>query len=94
MIPFTHVDGNTRVRVVLYALSTCAWCRKTKRLLEEIGVGFDFVDVDLLSGTEGREAEDAMYRWNPRGSFPTLVINDERCIVGFDEKEIRKLAEE
>lgn len=93
MIPLVHVDGRSRSRIVLYALSTCGWCRKTKRLLEELGIGFDFVDVDLLSGKESIETEEAVRLWNPRCSFPTLVINDERCIVGFDENAIRKLAE-
>jgi hypothetical protein len=30
-----------------------------------------------------------MEKWNPKGSFPTLVIDDKRCIVGFREDEIR-----
>jgi hypothetical protein len=33
---------------------------------------------------------DEVERWNPKGSFPTLVIRDRQCIVGFQEKEIRE----
>ena len=33
---------------------------------------------------------DALERWNPKGSFPTLVINNKRAIVGFREQEIRE----
>jgi hypothetical protein len=33
---------------------------------------------------------DAVERWNPKGSFPTLVIRDTICIVGFREDEIRE----
>jgi hypothetical protein len=29
-------------------------------------------------------------KWNPDGSFPTLVLNDSKCIVGFKEPEIRQ----
>jgi glutaredoxin-like protein NrdH len=29
-------------------------------------------------------------RWNPRGSFPTVVVNDSVCIVGYDEKKIKE----
>jgi hypothetical protein len=29
-------------------------------------------------------------RFNPPGSFPTLVINDKKSIVGFKEEEIRE----
>ena len=27
---------------MLYALSTCQWCHKTKVLLEELGIAFDY----------------------------------------------------
>ncbi len=94
MINFTHIEGRNRARIVLYALSTCAWCKKTKRLLQELGLGYDYVDVDLLRGEESSEAKRTIYRWNPRNSFPTIVVNNERCIAGFDENEIRKLAED
>jgi glutaredoxin-like protein NrdH len=29
-------------------------------------------------------------KYNPKGSFPTLVINDSTSIVGFREQEIRQ----
>jgi hypothetical protein len=29
-------------------------------------------------------------RFNPSTSFPTLVIGDSKCIVGFREKEIKE----
>ena len=35
---------------MLYALSTCVWCRRTKQLLDQLGVEYDYVDVDLLEG--------------------------------------------
>jgi glutaredoxin len=84
-----HIDGKNDGKVVLYALSTCGWCSKTKELLREIGVGFDYVYVDLLEGQERENTLNAMEKWNPRGSFPTLVIRDKICIVGFHEDQIR-----
>ena len=29
-------------------------------------------------------------KWNPNGSFPTLVINNSKSIIGFREHEIRE----
>lgn len=86
----THVNGKNRGTIMLYALSTCGWCEKTKTLLGQLGVAFDFAYVDLL---EGREQDDAMTmveKFNPNGSFPTLVINNTKAIVGFREQEIRE----
>ena len=89
-VEFTHVAGRNLGRVVLYAVSTCAWCRKAKRLLDSLGVDYYYADVDNLVGNEKVEAKDEVRRWNPRCSFPTLVINDEDCIVGYDEEKLRK----
>jgi len=85
-----HVAGKDTGKVMLYALSTCGWCRKTKQLLSDLGVAYDFVYVDLLQGKEREEAISTIKKWNPATSFPTLVINDSKCIVGFDENDIKK----
>jgi glutaredoxin len=84
-----HVLGREAGHVMLYALSTCVWCQKTKRLLDELGVAYDYEYIDLLQGNERAAAMNTIRRWNPVCSFPTLVIDD-KCIVGFQEKEIRK----
>ncbi len=87
---FEHIDGKNRGEVTLFALSTCGWCEKTKNLLRELGVAFDFTYVDLLEGKEQDDVMAQVERWNPSGSFPTLVINNRRSIVGFREQEIRE----
>lgn len=86
-----HVEGKEKGKIVLYALSTCIWCRKTKMLLNELGVAYDFVDVDLLDSNEQDEVVEIITKFNPTGGFPTMVINDEDCIKGFDERKIREV---
>jgi glutaredoxin-like protein NrdH len=49
-----------------------------------------YVFVDLLSGSEKDAAVKKLEKWNPRCSFPTIVINEEKCIVGFKEDEIKE----
>lgn len=86
-----HVNGRKVGGVMLYALSTCQWCNKTKQLLKDLGIDFDYVYVDLLEGREQADALDAMEKWNPKGSFPTLVIGNRQCIIGFQETRIREV---
>jgi glutaredoxin-like protein NrdH len=86
----THVAGNKKGKVMLYALSTCGWCQKTKALLNELGVEYDYIDVDLLRGSEQTAAIGEIQKFNPDCNFPTMVINDSKCIVGFKEDDIRK----
>jgi glutaredoxin-like protein NrdH len=84
------VSGEDRGKIVLFALSTCGWCKKTKKLLNDLGVAHSYVDVDQVEEDEKAETVEQLKKWNPRLSFPTLVINDEICIVGFKEDEIKE----
>ena len=85
-----HVKGRKKGKVVLYALSTCVWCKKTRNLLDEIGVEYHYVYVDLLDREENEKVRAEVVKWNPQGSFPTIVIDDKNCITGFDESRIRE----
>jgi glutaredoxin len=53
-------------------------------------VEYDYTFVDLLQGPEKDETMKIVEKWNPECSFPTLVVNDSQCIVGFKEKEIKE----
>jgi glutaredoxin len=84
-----HVDGKDKGKVFLFALSTCQWCKKTRALLEELEVGYDYIYVDLTTGNERDEVVKELEKWNPAISFPTIVINDEDTIIGFEEDKIK-----
>jgi len=86
-----HVDGENKGKVVLFALSTCGWCKKTRMLLEDLGAEYDYVYVDFLQGEERQKVIKQVEKWNPQLSFPTLVINDEETIVGFNEDKVREI---
>jgi glutaredoxin len=87
----TKVNGRHRGDIRLYALSTCGWCAKTKELLNDLGVEYSYVYVDLLPQEELEGALSEVEKYNPAGSFPTLVIDGSRVIVGFREAEIREV---
>lgn len=78
-------------RVMMYALSTCVWCKRAKRLLNDLGVVYDCIDVDLLPEDEEREARDTVERLNPEGSFPVIIVDNKDVIRGFDEDRIRRV---
>lgn len=91
MAKATSVNGKKGKRkVLLYALSTCVWCKKTKRLLESLDVAYDYIDVDLLSGAEEDEVMAEVRRHNPACTFPTMVIDGKVTIAGFREDDIKK----
>ncbi len=85
-----HVEGQNKGKLVLFALSTCGWCKKTRALIEDLDADYEYVYVDLLKGEEREEVVEMVKKWNPQLSFPTLVINDDKTIVGFKEEEIKE----
>jgi glutaredoxin len=88
-IEFKHVSGKKKGEILLYALSTCGWCRKTKELLDSMGVAYDYVYVDRVTGAQADEVANELERLNPSVSFPTLCINKKNVIVGFKEDDIK-----
>ena len=85
-----HVAGKKRGHIMLYALSTCVWCKRTKRLLNELGVDYDYVDVDLVSPDEKDNVKKTVLKWNSQGSYPTIVVDGEHSIIGYDPEKIKK----
>lgn len=86
-----HVDGKNVADVMLYALSTCVWCRKTKALLSSLGVAYDYIDVDLLAGDDRQKVMTEVAKHNPSRSFPTIIVDKDKVIVGFDEMKINEV---
>ena len=83
------MSDNAKNDVQVYSLSTCSHCKSVKKLLSECTVHYDFVDVDLLEGEERKAILEDVKKFNPRCSFPTIIIG-ETVVVGFKEKEIRE----
>jgi glutaredoxin len=78
-------------KVRFFALSTCGWCKKTKRFLDAHNVDYDIDYVDLLTGAERGQVMAEMERWNPRRTFPTVVVDDREVVVGFNEDRLREV---
>ncbi len=74
--------------VFLYALSTCIHCKNTKKFLDEKNIEYDFVYVDKLTGEEREKTIEQVKKYNPKASFPTIIVDGEKIIVGLKEQEI------
>ena len=76
-----------------YFISTCGWCKKTRRLLDDNNVDYEYEYVDLLSGSEKARALNEVSQHNPRKSFPTVVVSNGQTevVVGFKETRLREV---
>ena len=78
-------------KIAVFTLTTCGWCKKTKKLLKELDVEYEYVDIDLLKGEEREKVREKLRKYNPKMSAPTVVIDDgKNVIVGYDEEEVRE----
>jgi glutaredoxin len=57
--------------------------------LNDNGIIFEFIDVDLVQGTQRENILNEVVKYNPQRSFPTIIIGD-RIIIGFKEDDIRE----
>lgn len=84
------------MNVHLYALSTCPYCRMTKKFLDEHDVAYEMTEVDLLEGevkdseTPKGAAAAAVKRLSGGTSFPVLAVGEE-VIVGFNKGRMTEL---
>lgn len=76
-------------KILLYTLSTCSHCTRTKRFFHDHGIDVEFTDVDLLSGEERERVMNEIRKLNPECSFPTICI-DEQVIIGYNESKLKE----
>jgi len=87
------VEGKKNSEIFVFALSTCGWCKRTKDLLNSLGIEYSYIDVDLLDEEDKDEVQDILDKFNSNG-FPAIIINNTKVIQGFDEDEIKKAVKE
>ncbi len=77
--------------LTFYGLTTCVHCKYTREFLENHDQDFEMCYVDQLEGEERSKALGLLRKYNPKLSFPTLVIDDgKEVIVGFKPEELSK----
>ncbi|MFC1802729.1 glutaredoxin family protein [Thermoproteota archaeon] len=85
----TKVEGiNNKNKVFLYTLSTCGWCKKTKELLKENKVAYEYLDLDKISKEDQKTAVEELKAKKLPVAFPIIMINEDTAIQGFKREEI------
>ncbi len=81
---------HTGHQAVFYGLSTCGWCRRTRKFLEAQDVEFSYVYVDKLQGQERKDAIEQVRCWNSAVSFPTVVVGENQCVIGYKPEKLKE----
>ena len=84
---------NNKHKVLLYALSTCAWCKMTKKFLSDSDVEYEFVDVDLASPQDHEKIRDDIVKKGGEPNYPTIIVDNKIVIAGFRKDLLQKALE-
>jgi glutaredoxin-like protein NrdH len=84
-----HVAGKDRGIVLLVGRTTCPWCMKAKEFLGNLGVDYYWIDLNTLDEANTTRVMEAVRVCGEVNSVPILVINGQRCIIGYQEDQIR-----
>ena len=91
---FSRVSGQkSHHKVVLYALSTCAWCRMTKQFLKDNGIEYEYIDVDLCEEEDKQKIREHIQSKGGPLSYPTIIVDDNVLITGFRKDKLQEALE-
>jgi ferredoxin-thioredoxin reductase catalytic subunit/glutaredoxin len=76
--------------LIFYSLSTCGYCKITKKMLDDLEVDHKAIVVDLLSTEEKEKAVQELKKFNPSCTFPTLIYG-EKVVIGMKLQEIKDM---
>jgi glutaredoxin len=81
---------NSKHKVLMYAISTCAWCKLTKNFLKDNDIEYEYVDVDLCNEEDQEKISRDILKRGGRLSYPALIIDNKKLINGFRKDEIKE----
>lgn len=84
---------NNKHKVLMYAISTCGWCKQAKKFLGDNKIEYEYVDIDLRSREDRERIRKDILSRGGRLSYPTIIIDSTILITGFQEDRIRKALE-
>lgn len=77
----------------MYAISTCAWCKRAKRFLRDHNIEYEYIDVDTCSREDREKIRSDILSRRGRLSYLTIIVDDTMLITGYNEDQIRKVLE-
>lgn len=70
-------------KLIMYALETCQHCKNTRKYLDSKNADYVIIYLDQYSKEQRAELMEKVRSYNPRGTFPTMVVPGGKIIVGY-----------
>jgi glutaredoxin len=88
-----EVEGEkgSEENILLFTLTTCMWCKKCKRFLEERKLKYRYIDVDKIERKDKSKILDYLKStYDTRISYPFLVCKSGH-VVGYNPNKYEEL---
>lgn len=80
-------------QVLVYAISTCGWCKRAKKFLNDNDVQYEYVDIDLINNEDKEKIkQDITNRGGPL-AYPTLIIDAKILLTGANQDKLKEILE-
>ena len=70
-------------------MSTCPYCKRTRRFLDDHKIDYECIEVDTLDDKAQDEVMDKIEKLSGKRVFPVVVVGKD-IIVGHDEAKLKK----
>ena len=90
----TKVSGSkNKHQVLMYAISTCGWCKRAKKFLNDNDVQYEYIDIDLIKNEDKEKIkQDITNRGGPL-AYPTLIIDSKILLTGANQDKLKEILE-
>ncbi len=75
---------------ILYSLTTCPHCKNTRNFLDAERVEYISIFLDEYTGKQRSDLMEKVREYNPRGSFPTIIMPNGKVIVGYRKQLLQE----
>jgi len=84
---------NNKHRVLIYALSTCGWCKRAKKFLKDNNVEYEYINVDQCSELDRQQIWHDIQSRGGTLAYPTLIIDSKILLTGAPQNKLREVVE-
>lgn len=83
-VDFIHKNGESGLKLKLFGLTTCAYCKRAVEYLDGHGFAYDLLYLDDCSEeAKSQVKREFKERFGKRLTVPTLFLNENEYLVGF-----------
>ena len=84
---------NNKHKVLMYAISTCGWCKRAKKFLNDNDVEYEYVDIDLSSWEDRHKIREDIQNRGGQLLYPTLIVDNKLLLTNPSPDKLREVLE-